>query len=89
MLFWLGVPLSYITDVDLTDDDLEGYEIFEEFTFHIEPSFLDDDRNLHVIDWYNCAWEVQVGIMELRRVCIWSSFKLQITQARRFISQAQ
>jgi hypothetical protein len=54
VLFWLGVPLSYITDVDLTDDDLEGYEIFEEFTFHIEPSFLNDDRNLHVIDWHGC-----------------------------------
>ena len=54
MLFWLGVPLSYITDVDLTDDDLEGYEIFEEFTFHIEPSFLNDDRNLHVINWHDC-----------------------------------
>ena len=54
VLFWLGAPLSYITDVDLTDDDLEGYEIFDEVTFHIEPSFLNDDRNLHVIDWQNC-----------------------------------
>ena len=54
VLFWLGAPLSYITDVDLTDDDLEGYEIFDEVTFHIETSFLNDDRNLHVINWHNC-----------------------------------
>ena len=56
VMFWLGRPLPANAAKDL---EAEGYENFDEDTFHIEPRFLNDDRNLHAIDRHEFMGEGQ------------------------------
>ena len=56
VMFWLGRPLPVNAGKDL---EAEGYENFDEDTFHIEPRFLNDDRNLHAIDRHEFMGEGQ------------------------------